>query len=40
MHMLVDKCPVVPFERALAAEPFVGDNAEGILIAAERGFSL
>ena len=38
--MLVDKCPVVPFERALAAEPFVGDNAEGILITGERGFSL
>src|SRR5438067_363879 len=38
--MLVDKCPVVPFERALAAEPFVGDNAEGILITGEPGFSL
>src|SRR2546425_11514054 len=40
MHMLVDKYPVGPFERTLAAEPFVGDNAEGILITAERGFSL
>src|ERR1700687_4909449 len=40
MHMLVDKCPVVPFERTLAAEPFVGDNAEGILITGERRFSL
>ena len=40
MHMLVDKCPEVPFERALAAEPFVGDNAKGILITGERGFSL
>src|SRR6266480_8048679 len=40
MHMLVDKYPVIPFERALATEPFVGDNAEGILITGECGFSL
>ena len=38
--MLVDKYPVVPFERALATEPFVGDNSKGILITGERGFPL
>ncbi len=40
MYMLVDKFPIVPRERTLAAEPFVGDDTEGILITGERGFSL
>ncbi len=38
--MLMEKSPDVSFEKALTAEPFVGDNSEGILIAGKGGFAL
>src|SRR5437667_5534138 len=38
--MLVDKCPLIALERALAAEPLVGDNTKRILIAGKSRFTL
>src|SRR5438105_13537308 len=38
--MLVDKSPLIALERALSAEPLIGHNPEGILIAGKSGFAL
>ena len=37
--MLVENLPGGTFERARSAEPFIGDNPQGILITGKAGLS-